>query len=72
MKYKKVFLSAKCSDLFCAEFVTEDGKKKEYDGCVPEMFGGGDYVALAVDLETGQILNWKPPTDEDIDELESY
>lgn len=28
----------------------------------------GDYVILDIDLDTGKILNWKPPTAEQIEE----
>lgn len=58
--------SAKCSDLFGATFQNEDGAAvAEYDGYVPAFFPGehyGDYVQLQVNLKTGQILNWVPPT----------
>ena len=27
----------------------------------------GDYLILDIDLETGQILNWKKPTREDLE-----
>ena len=35
------------------------------DGYVPEFFPEdhyGDYLDLKIDIETGQILNWKKPT----------
>ena len=58
-------ISAKCSDLFDASLSDEKGVRT-YDGYVPEWFGRpehfGDYVQLRIDLETGQILNWKKPT----------
>lgn len=37
---------------------------------VPSWFPGehyGDYLDFTIDLETGQILNWKPPTAEDLE-----
>ena len=61
----KITISAKCSDLFYAQL--DDGR--EYDGYVPEFFPGehyGDYVALEIDLSTGQILNWKKPSLKDL------
>lgn len=34
---------------------------------LPERHYGGDYLILDIDLETGQILNWKKPTREDLE-----
>ncbi len=36
----------------------------EHDGYVPSFFpeGGDDYLVLDIELATGKILNWKPPT----------
>lgn len=42
---------------------------KSYDGYVPDFFPDihhGDYLYLNIDLETGQILNWKKPTPEQL------
>lgn len=44
----------------------------DYDGYVPSFFPDkhyGDYLILDIDLETGHILNWNKPTDEEIEEL---
>jgi len=43
----------------------------EHDGYVPKWIPGdyGDYISLKIDLETGQILNWKTPT---VAELEDW
>ncbi len=66
---KTLQISAKCSDMFCASL---DGKG--YDGYVPDWFPHpytshyGDYVILEINLETGQILNWKQPTDAQLKE----
>jgi hypothetical protein len=59
-------ISAKCSDLCTTEYTDKDGNKSESDGYVPKNIGidsYGDYVDLDIDMETGQILNWKPVTD---------
>lgn len=56
---------AKCSDMFNAEL--SDGR--EYEGYVPGFLGGGDYVRLTVDLDTGQIVGWQKPSQEDLDEM---
>lgn len=67
-----ISINAKCSDLFAAS-LTQDGKHiGDYDGYVPEFFPGnhyGDYVELKIDVATGQILNWKKPTQKQLDEI---
>ena len=59
-------ITAKCSDLFSASLVDINGKQVgEYDGYVPDWMPGehyGDYVELKIDIATGNILNWKCPT----------
>ncbi|MGS0941075.1 hypothetical protein ACVA51_10945 [Pseudomonas luteola] len=43
-----------------------------YEGYVPEFFPGqhyGDYLMLNIDLETGQIKNWRKPTAEQIEQF---
>ncbi|MCY1454717.1 hypothetical protein D9M71_718000 [compost metagenome] len=43
-----------------------------YEGYVPDFFPGdhyGDYLILNIDLETGQIKNWKKPTAGDIEKM---
>jgi len=70
-KPKIISVVAKCSDLFAATLVGEDGAKiGEYDGYVPDFFPGehyGDYVELSIELETGRILNWKKPSAKDLE-----
>ncbi len=61
-----ISICAKCSDMFSASL--DDGR--EYDGYVPKFFPGehyGDYVELEIDLKTGKILNWNPPTEKDLE-----
>jgi hypothetical protein len=69
-------INAKCSDMFAATLETtkqnEAGSQltsfANYDGYVPAWFPSnavnhyGDYVELTIDVETGRILNWKKPT----------
>lgn len=49
-----------------------DGKQvAERDDYVPKFFPGqhfGDDIILKIDIETGQILNWKVPTEDQLDE----
>jgi hypothetical protein len=53
--------------MFSAELL-QDKANKTFDGYVPSWFPNpnvehyGDYVQLHIDLETGQIINWKRPT----------
>lgn len=59
-------ISAKCSDLFNADFLV-NGKREgqNYDGYVPDFFPGehyGDYVQLDIDIDSGKIVNWSTPT----------
>ncbi len=69
---KTIEISAKCSDMFSASFQNIVGNvvadSGNYDGYVPAWFPNptvehyGDYVQLTIDVETGRILNWKKPT----------
>ena len=60
-------ICAKCSDLFSATLRTKEGtvlveQVSDYvPGFMPEEHYG-DYVMLDIDVETGQITNWKKPT----------
>ena len=57
---------AKCSDMFSATLRDINGKTlKEHDGYVPEFMPGehyGDYVEIDIDMVSGEILNWKKPS----------
>lgn len=67
---RKISICAKCSDLFYAHF-SEDGEiKGDYNGYVPDWFPEehySDYVELEIDIDTGLILNWKKPSEKDLD-----
>lgn len=68
----KINISVKCSDMFSADLYVDDKFKGTYDGYVPKFFPGthfGDYVELEIDAETGQILNWRKPSAEDLKKL---
>lgn len=65
---KTMWICAKCSDLFSASLKDGDSVKN-YSGYVPDFFPEehwGDYVEFNIDIETGQILNWKKPTKKDL------
>lgn len=63
---KVLKLHLKVSDCFYATLVDDKGEVlKDHDGYVPDFMPGehyGDYVYLDIDVDTGQILNWKVPT----------
>lgn len=73
IKVKTLSICAKCSDCFSAQLKDADGRVvHEYDGYVPKFMPGehyGDYVELEIDIETGQILNWKKPSAQEIEEF---
>jgi hypothetical protein len=54
--------------------LTDNGKDLYYDGYVPKWFPNpnvqhyGDYVELSIDVETGKILNWKKPNQNQLKE----
>ena len=51
----KLYISVKCSDQFMA-FGNIDRSRIEYDGYVPEFFGGGDYLNLTINLDSMEII----------------
>jgi hypothetical protein len=71
VKVKTLSFSAKCSDCFGYDISDEKGNiVKEDSGYVPHDLGigGGDYIQMDIDLATGQILNWKPITEIEVEE----
>ena len=54
-------ISGKVSDMF--GMTTDDGSI-DYDGYVPHgiEIGGGDYINISIDMDTGKIVGWKPLT----------
>lgn len=65
----KLKINAKCSDLCFAEIIDENGKVlAERDYYPPRLGGvmGGDDIYIEIDVETGRILNWVTPTQDDI------
>ncbi len=69
---KTLKVCGKTSDCCCVTLVDQDGQELKYhDGYVPKGLGigGGDYIEFDVDLDTGQILNWKKPTVEVVEEF---
>lgn len=70
--HKTIKIQAHCRDCFQGILKDENGKAThDYEGYVPDFFGSGaDDVELEIDLATGQILNWTPPTKEDLEEFD--
>ena len=63
---------AKCNDMCNIVVLDTDGDRMlEYSGYVPRNIGigGGEYIRLQIDIETGQILNWKRPSDDELEKL---
>ncbi len=67
---KTLKLHLKVRDEFTAKLVDQDGETlRDYEGYVPSFMPGqhfGDYVILDIDLDSGQILNWKAPSSSEI------
>jgi hypothetical protein len=70
---KTLKLHLKVSDRFQASLNSATGTEifDQEDGYVPDFMPGnhyGDYVMLDIDIDTGEITNWKKPTAEQIQE----
>lgn len=71
---KTLHIHLKVSDCFGGKITDQHGEVlvDKDDGYVPSFMPGehyGDYVILDIDLDSGQILNWKKPTS---DQIESF
>ena len=65
MRKQTIQITAKCNDMFWASLRENGQLTREYEGYVPKFMPGehcGDYVELSIDVATGQILNWKKPS----------
>lgn len=61
-----------CDRFEAGVFDTEGDKVRGYEGYVPGFFPGehyGDYLILNIDIETGQITNWRKPNAEQLEAL---
>jgi hypothetical protein len=79
MPKKILHISGKTSDLCFARLLDENNLVgHEHNGYVPDWFPNpsekhfGDYIELKINLETGQILNWKKPTEAQLKETFKY
>jgi hypothetical protein len=63
---KIMYVYGKVSDMCCLSIYDSEDKNYilgDYEGYVPKgsCIGRGDDIQFAVNMETGQILNWKNP-----------
>jgi hypothetical protein len=67
---KTLTINAKCSDMATIIGKDADGRevmRSETNGMMHGInLGGGDYVRFVIDIEIGQILNWKKPDPTDL------
>lgn len=75
---KVLSLYMKVVDTFSATLKDQDGHVlKDYEGYVPDFMPGdadgsshfGDYLILDIEIDTGKILNWQPPSSKQIEEF---
>lgn len=71
---KRIKTCIKVCDRFTAAVYGSDGEmiRSIEDEYVPDCFPGqhyGDYLELDIDIETGQILNWKAPLESELEQL---
>lgn len=69
---KVLKIYSKIRDQFTGYIVDQDDQQigKDHDGYVPDFMPGnhyGDYLILNIDLDTGQVLNWTPPSKQQIE-----
>lgn len=70
---KTLCLNLKVCDRFTATLMDQNSETvfEQEDGYVPGFMPGdhyGVYVILDIDLDTGQIMNWKKPTAKEIED----
>lgn len=72
---KIIRVHVKTSDRLSARVYSDKGELlKDHDGYTPGFFpeGGGDYLVLNIDIDTGVIVNWVKPTAEVMEEFINY
>ncbi len=71
VEVKTLRLHLKVCDRFTGGLYDKDDLElKDFDCYVPDFMPGehyGDYVILDIDIDTGMILNWKQPTQEQLE-----
>lgn len=68
---KTISFSAKCDELFSIRLLAAGNQliKEVEGGSIPPTLGGNGYVELEIDLATGQVVNWTPPTVEQLERI---
>lgn len=61
-------VTAKCSDMCNIKVPHADIERLDYPPHINGL-GGGDYIELSIDLDTGQLIGFKPLTDRDLEEI---
>ncbi len=69
---KTLKIHIKVRDQFCADLTDQNGSVifSQDNGYVPDFMPGdhyGDYLILDIDIDTGQVINWEKPDQEDIE-----
>ena len=66
---KILSINAKCNDCCSLEYYNEEDntQSSKVDYVTRGLgIGGGDYIKLQIDIETGQIRNWKSLSEDDV------
>lgn len=70
---KSMEIFAKVKDMLNAKMYDKEGNEiYEHDEYVSDFMPGnhfGDYLILNIDIENGNVLNWKKPTEEELFEF---
>lgn len=70
---KTLKINIKIRDGFSADLTDQDDVELiNYDGYVPNFMpenDGGDYLVLHIDIDTGQVVNWKTPSRKEIEKF---
>jgi hypothetical protein len=65
---KTILFSGKVGDM--SNMIAKDDKGHTVFNTDPDYvklcFGSGDYVEIEVNIETGQVVGWKKPTEDDM------
>ncbi len=64
-------ISGHCQDRFTARLKTDDKHLEYGPHYVPGSLGigGDDYISLEIDIDTGKIVGWNTPTQEQLEEV---
>ena len=66
---RTIKVQAKCSDCCFVQYFNSDTEvSKDKDGYVPSGlgFGGGDYIEITIDVDTGMVVGFPILTEEEV------